>query len=121
MTPNLYFIVVGVMRAYASNVPDDSYSSQSTVKQDDTVCKVLALQALETVATVPGAPKDLLGAVKPAVVAILGAAMNEKSSVLRQAAVEVRNAWFVISTASTTGNGAYSFGTTALAGAAQAV
>jgi Dos2-interacting transcription regulator of RNA-Pol-II len=121
MTPSLYSIVVGVMRAYASNVPDDSCCSQSTVERDDTVCKVLALQALETIATVPGAPKDLLGTVKPAVVAILGAAMNEKSSVLRQAAVEVRNAWFVISTASTAGNGAYSFGTTALAGAAQAV
>lgn len=96
MTPNLYLIVVGVMRAYASSEPDDSHSSPDAAEQDDTVCKVLALQTLETVATVPGASKDMLGAVKPAVVAILEAAMNEKSSVLRQAGVDVRNIWAAV-------------------------
>jgi len=74
------------MRAYASCADGES----------QVACKLLALQVLEAVAQVQGS-RDTLSALKPAVVSILGAAMNDSSSVLRYAAVEVRNAWYLVS------------------------
>ena len=75
-------MVTGLLRAYASSEPSSEIS-----------CKLLALQALERMAEVDGA-KQFSAAVKPAVVSIMAAALNHPSGLLRQAAVDVRNAWY---------------------------
>jgi hypothetical protein len=75
-------IVTGLLRAY-------SISSEVS-------CKLLALQGLEAVAHMEGARKSSTSSIQPAVVAVLAAAMNHPSGLLRQAAVDVRNAWYVL-------------------------
>jgi hypothetical protein len=82
---NMYLIVTGAMRAYAT-AGNLEYGSEIA-------CKLLALQTLEAAALGSG---DSLRTVKPAVVSVLGAAMNHPSGLLRQAAVEVRNAWYLV-------------------------
>lgn len=77
-------LVSGLLRAYAVSNPDSEVG-----------CKVLALQCLEQVAHIEGA-KSAISAVRPAVVAILASAMNQKSGLLRSAAVDVRNAWCLV-------------------------
>lgn len=59
-------------------------------------CKMLALQGLEELSHLEGARSSTVD-IKPAVVAVLAAAMNHPSGLLRQAAVDVRNAWYVLS------------------------
>ena len=75
------------MRAYAT--------AGSMGARSELACKLLALQALAAIAQMGGAA-DTLRKVKPAVVSILGAAMNHPSSLLRHAAVEVRNTWYIV-------------------------
>jgi hypothetical protein len=77
-------IVTGLLRAYAVCDPVTEVS-----------CKLLALQGLEGVAHMEGT-KSSTSTIKPAVVAVLAAAMNHPSGLLRQAAVDVRNAWYVL-------------------------
>lgn len=77
-------IVTGLLRAYAVSDPVSEVS-----------CKLLALQGLEGVAHMEHT-KSSNSAIKPAVVAVLAAAMNHPSGLLRQAAVDVRNAWYVL-------------------------
>ena len=77
-------IVSGLLRSYAVANIDSEVG-----------CKVLALQGLEQIAYLEGA-KTSISAVKPAVVAILASAMNQKSGLLRSAAVDVRNAWCLV-------------------------
>ena len=83
----VYPIVTGAMRAYASA---DSFPSDVGL-----TCKLLALQCLQGATHVVGASSVLKEAKEP-VVSILGAAMNHPSSLLRQAAVEVRNSWHLL-------------------------
>ena len=78
-------IVTGLLRAYAMS---DSTSEVS--------CKLLALQGLEGVAHMEGTSKTSASSIKPAVVAVLAAAMNHPNGLLRQAAVDVRNSWYVL-------------------------
>jgi hypothetical protein len=86
--PFLYAATTGVLRAYATTLPDDS--------AEDIVCfKVLALQFLEAVASQPSS-RDSSGRLKHAVIAILGSTLNEKTSILRQASVDVLNSWHVV-------------------------
>jgi hypothetical protein len=80
----LFSFVTGLLRAYATSDPTSEVST-----------KLLALQALEGVAHMDGASQST-AAIKPAVVAVLAAAMNHPSGLLRQAAVDVRNAWYVM-------------------------
>ena len=77
-------MVSGLLRAFAVSSPETELGN-----------KLLALQALEQLANLDGARTSIL-AVKPAVVALLASAMNQKSYVLRGAAVDVRNAWCVV-------------------------
>lgn len=77
-------MVSGLLRAFAVSDSDSEVAS-----------KLLALQALEQLAQMDGARTSIL-AVKPAVVALLASAMNQKSSILRSAAVDVRNAWCIV-------------------------
>ena len=77
-------MVSGLLRAFAVSSPETELGN-----------KLLALQALEQLANLDGARTSIL-AVKPAVVALLASAMNQKSYVLRSAAVDVRNAWCVV-------------------------
>jgi hypothetical protein len=77
-------MVSGLLRSYAVCDPETEVG-----------CKVLALQGLEQIAHLEGAKASIL-AVKPAVVAILASAMNQKSGLLRSAAVDVRNAWYLV-------------------------
>ena len=77
-------LVTGFLRAYAVSHPSREVS-----------CKLLALQGLEAMTHMQGA-KQHMCAVKPAVVEVLAAAMNHPSGLLRQAAVDVRNAWDVL-------------------------
>ena len=76
---NVYALVVGVLRLYVSDL--------------DLVGKLLVLEVLESVTKVQGRALESL---RRAVVAILGGAMNDPVGVLRSAAVEVRNAWYVV-------------------------
>jgi hypothetical protein len=80
----LLTVVTGLLRAFAVSDPSSEVS-----------CKLLALQALEGMAHVEGARKSA-SAIQPAVVAVLAAAMNHPSGLLRQAAVDVRNAWYLM-------------------------
>lgn len=75
-------IVTGLLRVYAMS---DSTSEVS--------CKLLALQGLECLAHIDGTSTS---SIRPAVVAVLAAATNHPSGLLRQASVDVRNAWFVL-------------------------
>lgn len=84
LTSNVYSVVTGVISAYATTADSTS----------DIACKLLALQALEAAVRVDN--KKTLRAVKPAVISILGEALNHSSNAMRQAAVEVRNAWFLL-------------------------
>lgn len=79
-----YQIVVGAMRAF---VKSDEFGSIS--------CKLLALQTIQAVSSLPGIHR-IVKEVKGPVVSILGAAMNHPSGLLRQACVEVRNTWLLI-------------------------
>lgn len=78
-------VVTGLLRAYAVSDPTSEIS-----------CKLLALQGLEGVARMEGATKASTTSIQSAVVAVLAAAMNHPSGLLRQAAVDVRNAWYVL-------------------------
>jgi hypothetical protein len=82
-----YPIVTGSKRSYAAA---DSFDAGSGL-----ACKLLALQTLQAATHIVGVSPILLDAKAP-VVSILGAAMNHPSSVLRQAAVEVRNTWHLL-------------------------
>jgi hypothetical protein len=87
LSRSIYFVVTGLMRAYAVTVDSDPVS--------EITCKLLALQGLAAVIRIEGA-KETLQAVQKAVVSLLSAAMNHPSSLLRHAAVEARNAWFLL-------------------------
>jgi hypothetical protein len=78
-------LVAGIVRSYATT------GASSTT---DITSKLLALQALESLARIEN-KSDSLAKLKPAVISILTAAMNHPSSVLRHAAVEVRNVWYL--------------------------
>ena len=84
---NVYVLVTGTMRAYAT--------AGNMGQGSEIACKLLALQALAAIAQM-GSATETLRKVKPAVISILGAAMNHPSSLLRHAAVEVRNAWYIV-------------------------
>ena len=77
-------LVTGLLRAYAISDPSS-----------EVACKLLALQALEGMARMEGAKVSAI-TVRPAVVEVLASAMNHPSGLLRQAAVDVRNAWYVL-------------------------
>jgi hypothetical protein len=77
-------MVAGLLRAFAVCDPDTEIG-----------CKLVVLQALERLASLDGA-KATVVTVKPAVLAILAVAMNQKSGLLRSAAVDVRNAWCLV-------------------------
>jgi hypothetical protein len=82
-----YHVVTGSMRAYAAA---DGFDSGSGL-----ACKLLALQTLQAATRIVGASQVLKESKAP-VVSILGAAMQSKSLLLRQAAVEVRNTWLLV-------------------------
>jgi hypothetical protein len=82
-----YSVVTSSMRAFATA---DSFDPG-----DALACKLLALQILEAAAHAVGASSALRDS-RPAVVSILAAAMNHPLCILRQAAVEVRNAWLLV-------------------------
>ena len=84
---NVSYIVVGVMRTFAVGGDENS--------TPDVVVKLLGLQILESIPRLNGARDELL-ALKPVVLSILAFAMNHPSTLLRQAAVEVRNMWCVL-------------------------
>jgi len=77
-------IMIGLLRAYAT-----------TDVRADVACKLLVLQVLERMCHTELRKKVML-TMQPAVVSILGAAMNHPSRLLRSAAVSVRNAWCTI-------------------------
>ena len=77
-------LVSGLLRAYAVSDPDSEIGT-----------KLIILQTMEEVAHLDGA-KAAVSAVKPAVIAILASAMNQRSGLLRSAAVDVRNAWCIV-------------------------
>ena len=73
-----------MLRAYAVSDPASEVGA-----------KLIALQALEAMTTIEGA-KTSAPNIKPAVVAILRAALDHPNGLLRQAAVDVQNAWHVL-------------------------
>jgi hypothetical protein len=77
----LYVVVTGVMRAFA-------YTKEIE-------CKLLSLQILGTVAKLDTV-SDVLKKLKAPVTSILAVSMNQSSVLLRQAAVKVRNDWFLV-------------------------
>jgi hypothetical protein len=81
-------LATGAMRCFAAD-PDPA---------SDVAGKLLALQVLESVASLPlgGPDRDDRSALRPAVIAILSGAMNHPSSLIRQASVDVRNAWYAL-------------------------
>lgn len=96
----VYDVVTGAMRAFAST------SSTFTIKQTDDAdnttsssrniaCKLLALQILDIIARVVSI-NDRLTMLKTCVISVLGVAMNHPSAVIRFAAVEVRNVWYLL-------------------------
>jgi hypothetical protein len=87
LAQNLNYIVTSIMRLYATSL--------GLTSDLEITSKLLALQALEATANTNIAI-DTLAILKPAVVSILEGAMNDPSSMLRQAAVEVRNSWYVL-------------------------
>ena len=82
---NLLAVVTGVLRAYA------------TVDREEhaMACKIFSLQVLQSIPTVLTAQTSI-NPVRPAVISILEQAMVDKSSILRHAAVEVRNSWYLV-------------------------
>ena len=58
-------------------------------------CKLLSLQILGTVAKLDTV-SDVLKKLKAPVTSILAVSMNQSSVLLRQAAVKVRNDWFLV-------------------------
>jgi len=84
LSGNGAYLVTGIMRMFAS-FPEPT---------SGIAVKLLALQALDSLARVDGSLVELT-VVKPAVVSVLATSMNHPSSVLRHAAIEVRNAWYV--------------------------
>jgi hypothetical protein len=84
---NIYPLVTGAMRAFVSA---DGMDHDAEIS-----CKLLAMEALQAISQMHHVP-DTLRKVKPAVVSILGATMNNPSSIIRQAAVQVRNVWYLI-------------------------
>jgi hypothetical protein len=86
--PFVYAMVTGVLRAYATTTKSDD-------QQEIIASKILALQVLEGAAVMP-ISKEVFSRLKQAVITILSAALNEKSSVLRHAAVDVLNTWYAI-------------------------
>jgi Dos2-interacting transcription regulator of RNA-Pol-II len=84
---NIHPLVTGTMRAYAT--------AGDMERRSEVACKLLALQSLAAIAHMNNS-LEILKSVKPAVVSLLGAATNHPSSLLRLAAVEVRNAWYVV-------------------------
>ena len=87
LSNSVYSIVMALMRAYAGTADAEPVS--------EVACKLLALQGLAAVTLIGGA-RDTLQVVQRAVVSLLGAAMNHPSSILRHAAVDARNAWFLL-------------------------
>jgi hypothetical protein len=83
------YLAIGVMRAYAMTEDSDPTSEIAN--------KLLALQALAYIARLEHG-RDSIKDIQPAVVSVLSGAMNHPSSLLRSAAVEVRNIWFVAGT-----------------------
>ena len=84
-----YPVVTGTLRAYAT--VDES--------QDGIVCKILALQVLSAVAQTSESEfvfMETFNAIRPAVLSLLGVATDHPLSVLRSAAAEVRNQWYVV-------------------------
>lgn len=77
-------LVIGLMRLYAGPADADPMS--------DVACKLLVLQVLEKMCHME-IRKKALNTIKPAIIQILGAAMNHPSRLLREAAVTVRNTW----------------------------
>eukprot|EP00536_Pseudo-nitzschia_multiseries_P003969 jgi/Psemu1/302255/fgenesh1_kg.63_\ len=77
-------IVSGLLRSYAIADPSTAVG-----------CKLITLQALQELSYLDGA-RDSILAVKPAVIAILSSAMNQKNGLLRSAAVDVRNVWCLV-------------------------
>lgn len=75
------------MRAYAVTADSDPLT--------DITCKLLILQVFERICHLQIGRKTLL-ALRPAIVSILGAAMNHPSRMLREAAVAVRNIWYTL-------------------------
>ena len=85
---DLQLVIPLVLRLYLSN--DKKLGDSQT-----TSCKLLALQMLCQVAQVFSS-EPIITAVKPAITALLAPAMNENSVILRMAAVETRNTWFMV-------------------------
>jgi hypothetical protein len=83
---SIYFVVTGLMCAFAVTVHPHPVS--------EITCKLLALQGLATVIRIEGA-KETLQAAQKAVASLLSAAMNHPSSLLRHAAVDAWNVWFL--------------------------
>jgi hypothetical protein len=82
---NTGLLLTGVLRCFAA----EAHPTQ------DIAVKLLALQVLDSMSHV-GASQKGLDALRPAVIAILSGAMNHPSSLIRQAAVDVRNTWFTL-------------------------
>mmetsp|Transcript_18088 Transcript_18088/g.50216 ORF Transcript_18088/g.50216 Transcript_18088/m.50216 type:complete len:100 (-) Transcript_18088:683-982(-) len=81
--PDRLTLVRGILRSYATTYPDEGVAA-----------KVLALQALELIGKALADNRGDATELRPAVISLLGTALNHPSSVLRQAAVDVRNAWY---------------------------
>mmetsp|Transcript_44449 Transcript_44449/g.107090 ORF Transcript_44449/g.107090 Transcript_44449/m.107090 type:complete len:206 (-) Transcript_44449:363-980(-) len=80
----LLTLVTGLLQAYAVSDPSSEVST-----------KLLALQGLAALTNLEGA-RSAVATIQPAVVAVLGPAVNHPSGMLRQAAVDVRNAWYLV-------------------------
>lgn len=80
----LLTLVTGLLQAYAVSDPSSEVST-----------KLLALQGLVALTHLEGS-KKAIASVQPAVVAVLGSAVDHPSGMLRQAAVDVRNAWYLV-------------------------
>eukprot|EP00980_Cylindrotheca_fusiformis_P004458 scaffold953_cov141-Cylindrotheca_fusiformis.AAC.2 len=80
----LLTLATGLLQAYAVSDPALEVST-----------KLLALQGLEAMTHVEEAKKSI-ATIQPAVVSVLAAAVNHPSGLLRQAAVDVRNAWYLV-------------------------
>jgi hypothetical protein len=82
---NADLLLTGVLRCFAA----EAHPTQ------DIAVKLLALQVLDSMAHVGVGHKGMI-ALRPAVIAVLSEAMNHPSSLIRQAAVDVRNSWFTL-------------------------
>ncbi|GKY94077.1 hypothetical protein MPSEU_000374200 [Mayamaea pseudoterrestris] len=81
-TYSMPYMTTGLIRVYSSGTSRNPAS--------DIACKLLTLQALESIFRIDSGAAV---ATKPAVLALLTSAMNHPSGVLRNAALEVRNLW----------------------------